>query len=339
MAHRASMSEKCNNNNNLDKSLHYPRSTQQNLFPFPGFTINNKTDIKDCTPIPKIPCKSVQNCTNSANSTEERSNSATTKTPPVEPSVSPEIQSSLFRSVLVSGGAPSTCYGAGHVISGVIDRRKCKARGILSAGHSKRGQDIFRKSSPTLIPCPTEASVSWHSSPKELSLIATHDTAHHTPQEERVLSLDFNGECEYSPFSDILSSGNVMQTPNSDSSLEGVKLKSQFESELDKVTDVEGNLSPWDPPRLSSEFEDLSPSSENVSESQMRISWRDELMSGSFDKDELDCCRFLSDEEIDADGLLKSPNGNNKETSVPTKLNPCVESICDDGGLTASFEV
>ncbi|KAI3518809.1 hypothetical protein L1887_07623 [Cichorium endivia] len=369
MAQPTSRSETCNNKNNLDGSQHNPHCNQDNHFPFPGFTINNKVDLEDYTPIAKIHCESTLKCPNSFNSTEENSSSTTTKTPPVEPSISPEIQSSLYRSIHVSGAVPSTCYGAGHVISGITDRRKCKARGILSAGLSKRGQDIFRKSSPSLIPFPTEASISWHLSPdyvdKHDNVVGKDDyskglssispSVQHTPQEERVLSLDFNGEC--SPFSaDFLSSGNVMQTPNSDSSIEGFQLKYQFESELDKVTNVleheslspRENSSPWDPPRLSSEFEDLSPLSENVSESQMRISWRDELISGTFDKDDLDCCRLLSDEENE---LLKSPkflesevkaDEHEKETSFPTRIKICEESnqsICtDDGGLTTSAD-
>ncbi|XP_023768972.1 uncharacterized protein LOC111917524 [Lactuca sativa] len=358
-------------------------NNQTDLFPFPGFTINNKTDVEDHTPLTKIPYASAMKHPDSA---KESSSSATTKTPPVEPSVSPEIQSSLYRSVHVSGAAPSTCYAAGHVISGVTDRRKCKARGILSAGRSKPPEhDIFEKTSPSLmIPFPTEASISWHLSPiyvdnndnddddddvgkgnysKGLSSISPCDTVHDTPQEERILSLDFNGEC--SPFSaEFLSSGNVMQTPNSDSSFEGVQLKYKFEAELDQVKEKDvleherltpkGNLSPWDPPRLSSEFSDLSPlsnpanisheswiSNSTLSESQMRVSWRDEV---TFNKDDLDCCRLLSDEEIDENGLLKSPkffehHGKEKESLFPTRINPCEESICThDGGLTISVD-
>ncbi|CAH1419936.1 unnamed protein product [Lactuca virosa] len=299
------------------------------------------------TPLTKIQYASAMKHHDSAKSTQESSSSATTKTPPVEPSVSPEIQSSLYRSVHVSGAAPSTCYAAGHVISGVTDRRKCKARGILSAGRSKPPEhDIFEKTSPSLmIPFPTEASISWHLSPiyvdnndndddddddddddgkgdysKGLSSVSLHDT----PQEERILSLDFNGEC--SPFSaEFLSSGNVMQTPNSDSSFEGVQLKYKFESELDQVKEKDVL-----------EHERLTPK-----ESQMRISWRDEV---TFDKDDLDCCRLLSDEEIDENGLLKSPkffehHGKEKESLFPTRINPCEESVCtDDGGLTISVD-
>jgi hypothetical protein len=38
---------------------------------------------------------------------------------------------------------------------------------------------------------------------------------------------------------------------------------------------------------------------ENVSQSQMRISWREGLVSRMFEMDEFDCCRYLSDEEDD----------------------------------------
>ncbi|KAI3747216.1 hypothetical protein L6452_09667 [Arctium lappa] len=453
MAQSTSGSDRCSDN--LDGSQHALTCDQGDLVPFPGFIVNNKNDVEDYTPITKIPCGSVLNCVNSAKSTEESSSTATTKTPPIEPSVSPEIQSSLCRSVLVSGAAPSTCYGAGHVISGVTDKRKCKARGILTVGcrnplERDIPEDIFRKSRPSMIPFPAEASISWHLSPSyvnddgdagkanypkglhqsskmvESAIIPSHSSPSGSPsctlnpkfqgllepisnkvvnkssptsprdppsrgtvisQEERTLSFNFNSEC--SPFSACsLSSGNVMQTPNSDSSLErhgslswlkeGTQLNHQFKSELDQVTDVfqheslslEDDTSPWDPPSLSLELADLPSPSDltnlnhlrensdshaswvsnstlgNVSESQMRISWRDGLISGTFDKDDLDCCRLLSDEEMDADELLKShrfpehkvrADGNDKETSFHIQLNPCAESIgTDDGGLIAS---
>ncbi|XP_024960904.1 uncharacterized protein LOC112501491 [Cynara cardunculus var. scolymus] len=448
MAQSASGCERCNDNPDVQHEL---ICNQGDLFPFPGFIVNNKNDVEDYTPITKIPCGSVLTCVNSAKSTEESSSTATTKTPPIEPSVSPEIQSSLCRSVLVSGATPSTCYGAGHVISGVIDKRKCKARGILSVGrrnplerdipednidcisYGKRGKGIFGKSRPSMIPFPAEATISWHLSPssagktnypkglrqsskivesaiipscssprvppscthnpkfqcllepisnkvvKKPSATSPCDTPHHgavISQEEITSSFNFNAE--WSPFSACsLSSGNVMQTPNSDSSLErrgslcwlkeGIQLNHKFKSDLDQVTDVfqheslslEDDASPWDPP--SSDLTNLNhlrensdshaswvsnSTSGNVSESQMHISWRDGLISDAFDKDDLDCCRLLSDEEMDADELLKShmlfehkvqADGNDKETSLPIQLNPCAESICtDDSRLIAS---
>lgn len=387
MAQPASGSENCNNDN-LNVSQNELHGKQVDIFP--GFIINNKSDFEDHTPITKIQSEPVLNSHNSAKCSEEISSTATTKTPPAEPSLSPEIQSNLCRSVLVSGAAPSTCYGAGHLVSGVTDRRKCKARGILSVG--KTGHAIVTKSRPSLVPFPpVEASVSWNLSPSNVDehvedgVVATINRKPFISLEERLSSFDFN-EC--SPFSaDSLSSENMMQTPNSGSSLErhaslswlkeGIQPKHQFESELDQVTDVlqhenlspYDNSSPWDPPRLSMELTDpSSPSdltnlirlkdnsgineswisnstSENMSVSEMRVSWKDGVISSICDKEDLDCCRLLSDEETDADEVLKSTNFIDHEVTVngklnemsPVRVNPCAESICTDGReLTAS---
>ncbi|KAI3794768.1 hypothetical protein L1987_37406 [Smallanthus sonchifolius] len=387
MAQPASGSENCNsNNNNLNGSRDEIHDNQDEFVLFPGFTINNKNDFEDHTPITKIPCGPVLNCTNSAKSNAESSSTATTKTPPAEPSVSPEIQSNLCHSVLVSGAEPSTCYAVGHVLSGVTDRRKCKARGILSVG--KTGQKMVTKSRPSMIPFPpVEASVSWHLSPSHVDedvddvVIATINHEPVISLEERLSSFDFN-EC--SPFSaGSLGSENIMQTPNSDSSLErhaslswlkeGIQPKHQFESELDQVTDVQhesfspyDNSSPWDPPRLSFELTDSSSPSDltnlnhlrensgiheswisnstsetaSMSVSEIRVSWKDELISSICDKDDLDSCRLFSDEEIDADEVLKSASFIDHEVRVdekvkempPVRVNPCAESICTDGG-------
>ncbi|KAI7737004.1 hypothetical protein M8C21_005417, partial [Ambrosia artemisiifolia] len=390
MAQPASGSTNCNNNR--DGSCNELHGNQGELVVFPGFIIDNKNMVEDHTPSTKIPCGSVFNCTSSAKSNGESSNTATTKTPPAEPSVSPEIQSNLCRSVLVSGAAPSACYGAGHVVSGVTDKRKCKARGILSVG--KTGQGMVTKSRHSLIPFPPiEASVSWRLSPSNVDKDVDDGvvaTANHEPAislEEIPLSFDFN-EC--SPFSaDSLGSENIMQTPNSDSSLErhassswlkeGIQPKYQFQSKLDQVIDVPqheslspyDNSSPWDPPRLSFELADSSPrsdhtklnhlrensgihesrisnsTSDNVSVSEMRVSWRDGLITSISDKEELDCCRLLSDEENDADDVLKSYKLLDDEVRVdvkakdtsPVQVNPCAESICTDGGgLIASAD-
>nr|GEZ48685.1 hypothetical protein [Tanacetum cinerariifolium] len=328
--------------NKLDESRHKLQGKHGVTYPFPGFIVNNTNNVEEHTPITKITCGSALSSANSAKSSAESSSTATTKTPPVEPSVSPEIQSSLYRSVHVSGAAPSTCYGAGHVISGLTDKRKCKARGILSVGpknsldipeddilcdsNGKNGQDVFTKSRPSVIPFPVEALISWHLSPsyvnddadEEKSVLREGDsssevhqfckiaeyspcgspcgvfrtpevqglvesssdteekkfssTSGDAPQDTPVISLEerissFDFDRESSPFSaDSLSSGNIMQTPNSDSSLEkdasfswlkeGVQPKHQFESELDHVTDAlqheslspNGNSSPWEPP-------------------------------------------------------------------------------------------
>ncbi|KAL7250789.1 hypothetical protein ACSBR1_012741 [Camellia fascicularis] len=99
----------------------------------------------------------------------------TTTTPPVEASVSPEIQ--CGSSLLVSSATPA-CYGAGHIISGVTDRRKCRARGLLTVGKNDSNfgkSNIFNnadddieipsKSRMSLAPLPVEASMHWLLSP------------------------------------------------------------------------------------------------------------------------------------------------------------------------------
>ncbi|KAK1410954.1 hypothetical protein QVD17_37497 [Tagetes erecta] len=365
MVQPASGSENCNNRN-LNVSQNELRGKQGDMFP--GFIINNKSDFEDHTPVTKIQIGTVLNCQNSAKSNEESSSTATAKTPPAEPSLSPEIQSNLCRSVLASGAAPSTCYGAGHLVSGVTDKRKCKARGILSVG--KTAHATVTKCRPSLVPFPpVEASVCWNLSPSYVDEhVINHE--HVISLEERLSSFDFN-EC--SPFSaDSLRSENMMQTPNSGSSFErhaslswlkeGIQPKHQFESELDQVTDApqheslspyDNSSSPWDPPRLSLELTDSpSPSDltnlihlkdnsgvneswisnstlENMSVSEMRVSWKDAVITSICDKEDLDCCRLLSDEEIDADEVLIKMS--------PVRVNPCAESICTDGGeLTAS---
>lgn len=101
----------------------------------------------------------------------------------------------------------------------------------------------------------------------------------------------------------------------------------------------------------------------------MRISWREGLASQIFEIDDLDCCRFMSDEENDAEGNskyllkicqesqgehndrlstggLRSPEFLDHEPDIgskgkgklsSSKANSCAESICTDGGgLVAS---
>ncbi|OMO88343.1 Cupredoxin [Corchorus olitorius] len=184
-----------------------------------------------------------------------------------------------------------------------------------------------------------------------------------------------------SPFStDTLGSENVMQTPNSDSSLERlVELscssakdcnRHQFHSEiLSLAADLQtATLSPkshvsvWDTTNSSFQFDRLStPSSsvdlspfqkisydqflwtsdstfENVSQLQMMISWRDGLVSRTFDMDEFDRCRCLSDEEEDCNVNSSDPCKSSQsleinvdEGNVPTVANACESSEILDG--------
>ncbi|KAG6418421.1 hypothetical protein SASPL_120625 [Salvia splendens] len=108
----------------------------------------------------------------SGSSTANGGNGSATsvKTPPVEISVSPEIQSNMM--VLKSAATP-VCYGTGHLLSGVTDKRKCQRRGSLRGGCDK--VNLFNEvndenvvgdlQDPLMIPLPSEASVRWLLSP------------------------------------------------------------------------------------------------------------------------------------------------------------------------------
>ncbi|KAE9619194.1 hypothetical protein Lalb_Chr02g0150561 [Lupinus albus] len=110
---------------------------------------------------------------------EENLNTSISRTPPIHSSVSPEIQGG---SSLVSTTTPA-CYGAGYVVSGVTDKRKCRPRGILTVEDKYSGFDKMDASSfddddekkttgvnnhvsPSLLPSPSEALVLWLSSPR-----------------------------------------------------------------------------------------------------------------------------------------------------------------------------
>ncbi|KAL9342826.1 hypothetical protein Peur_063257 [Populus x canadensis] len=365
---------------------------------------------------------------------ESNSTSSNTKTPPVQPSVSPEIQcGSSMKLMTVETITPATCYGAGHVVSGVTDKRKCRPRGILAGGEAKalgsfdsdddieQANDVglIENSDVSMLPLPIDASMHWLLSPcdekdegqkensrnrsrrfRRLEERAIHNSptspssgyggfspelcntsatrgisavsagrrsasllspsALPVPQFQGFLGTPLcdnfpvssleeeteNRHCtdgENSPFSiGSLGSGNIIQTPQSDTScdrrvgasgtqVDGKRKKCNFDSDLNSVTEQlqMTSLSPmshasvWDPTNSSFRFDSLTmPSNsvdlskfhkiledrnswfsnstiENVSQSQMRISWREGLVSRMFEMDEFDCCRYLSDEEDD----------------------------------------
>ncbi|WJX18770.1 hypothetical protein P8452_08538 [Trifolium repens] len=113
---------------------------------------------------------------------EDNFNRSNSKTPPIHNSLSPEIQSG---SSLITT-TPPACYGAGYIVSGVTDKRKCRPRGILTveenySGSAKMDADfiddddddekktkdvVVKEDSPSLLPLPTEALVHWISSPR-----------------------------------------------------------------------------------------------------------------------------------------------------------------------------
>ncbi|KAK3232078.1 hypothetical protein Dsin_003959 [Dipteronia sinensis] len=241
------------------------------------------------------------------------------KTPPIQASVSPEIQTQCGGSALASKTTTPACYAAGYIVSGVTDKRKCRSRGILTVGDNNL-LDF------DMVPLPAEASIHWLlSSPcnSENGLCRRRGEA----------DSDIDGEI--SPFTvDPLGSGNVIQTPQSDSStdrfvgLSWLKTasgqKHRLDSELDLVTESfqmmslssKGyeSISSFQPPSNSvdhSQFQKIlddraswmsTSTLDNLSQSQMRISWREGLVSQMFEMDEFDSCRYLSDEEEDANG-------------------------------------
>ncbi|XP_042036975.1 uncharacterized protein LOC121783007 isoform X2 [Salvia splendens] len=87
-------------------------------------------------------------------------------TPPVEVSVSPQIQLKMFVS---KSSATPVCYGAGHLLSGVTDKRKCRRRGSLRGGCEKANlfddENVVDDLQDSSIPLPSEASVRWLLSP------------------------------------------------------------------------------------------------------------------------------------------------------------------------------
>ncbi|XVF40922.1 hypothetical protein PTKIN_Ptkin01aG0239700 [Pterospermum kingtungense] len=112
---------------------------------------------------------------------DDKSNtsSSNSKTPPIQASFSPEIQSTTTTTTETT----PACYGAGHLISGVTDKRKCRARGLLAValpgtadnnmssndsnniGPEDAATAFGNKSSVSMFPLPAEASMHWLLSP------------------------------------------------------------------------------------------------------------------------------------------------------------------------------
>ncbi|XP_075487646.1 uncharacterized protein LOC142526885 [Primulina tabacum] len=309
----------------------------------------------------------------------------TVKTPPVEASVSPDIQCpSDLKNIVSQSTELPVCYGAGHLLSGVTDKRKCRRRGSLR-GCEKLNlfQGEWNEANylhDSLIPPLAEGSVTWHddqgnysrisldqstirndnasaaldlsSSPSALCGNATDSVwddvmscsvsvsignlvnvkktgiVTHSPAQFLEFSGPWNNEVDESLlaaspissscgkaiteddsefFMNSLSSGNVIQTPNSGSGSElcvgrsnvEVDQRNFFQSKNDSISKV-----------ISQENVDFDSSwisdstIENLALSRTRISWRDEIYgSRDLEVDEFDCCRVSSDEEIDGDQI------------------------------------
>ncbi|KAL0392415.1 UNVERIFIED_CONTAM: hypothetical protein Sradi_2464300 [Sesamum radiatum] len=103
----------------------------------------------------------------------DRNSANAVKTPPVEASLSPEIQChSRSKLLVLKSAATPVCYGAGHLISGVTDKRKCRRRGSLKGGcekinlfGEKSKEEVVNDLQDSPVPLLAEASVRWLLSP------------------------------------------------------------------------------------------------------------------------------------------------------------------------------
>ncbi|XP_010313992.1 uncharacterized protein [Solanum lycopersicum] len=145
----------------------------------------NLTSFENCTPLGKLSSGSGIDCAtldHTCNVENSNTTSNTTKTPPIEASVSPEIQCGLSTGLF---SAATPCYAAGHVLSGVTDKRKCRPRGVLTIGNlidssdcekascsedrkcegAGRNEVLNKSRRDSLIPLPALASMHWLLSP------------------------------------------------------------------------------------------------------------------------------------------------------------------------------
>ncbi|XP_026432350.1 uncharacterized protein LOC113329725 [Papaver somniferum] len=142
----------------------------QNLFNFSKLGLDETINV---TPLNKF--QSVLDMEIEKNSVEKTlERTPVTITPPIQASVSPELQHGA--SSMVGGSTTGSCYAAGHVLSGVPDKRKCRPRGILTVGE-ELGFESFQLSSDdnvsssgkgrrvSLVPTPSGVSMRWLLSP------------------------------------------------------------------------------------------------------------------------------------------------------------------------------
>ncbi|KAH6768262.1 hypothetical protein C2S51_013598 [Perilla frutescens var. frutescens] len=393
-----------------------------------AFELNRVSDgsdsncAKKCTPMSGNGSHSLSFCdhefTIEEDSVFDRANAIAAtdvKTPPVEASLSPEIQchSQSKMLVLKSVGTP-VCYGAGHLVSGVSDKRKYRRRGSLRGGPEKavpfldarrdenenENENVSVDLQESSIPLLAEASVRWHLSPCDLGRedlrigldqgrmmvgdddsdtldllyspsilcgntsnflcakssysgsgnvgnVSVKRSSNNVSMDECLLATSPNatyncngissteGRRDSAILSDVsLNSGNIIQTPDSNSSSDACLRRSRLElhlsnsvwTELDSITGTldrvklspRSEVSMWDAPPISHDPTQLqenvdcvsswvsdATTIDNLTLSQMRISWCEGLASKIVGTDEFDSCCRLSDEEIDGDEHLK----------------------------------
>ncbi|XP_057521592.1 uncharacterized protein LOC130801693 [Amaranthus tricolor] len=345
----------------------------------------------------KKTCKMVENNPKSADTSSP--------IPPIQASVSPDIQGG---STSVVKATPTTCYAAGHVLSGVSDKRKCRPRGLLTIGDndlfgscktrvfSSKDENfigILKRSRVSLVPSLEEASMHWILYPCDEKSTDIDDNKEDTNgvklnSHDIVMpsksfnspssSLGFSSDCDATSVShgsesmssefrahlwpsfehfvrcpspalvyvhdyesettlgleDSVGSGNVIQTPQSNSSSEDIGLsrlsidelsRPWFECELNSVAEAltrvslspECELPMLDSPKTSFEFKPLIKPDNSIDFASFRKAIDDQISYGVpeplfhnspesevqiswRDMDDLDCCRCFSDEEDNA---------------------------------------
>ncbi|XVE90772.1 hypothetical protein DITRI_Ditri20bG0103800 [Diplodiscus trichospermus] len=198
---------------------------------------------------------------------KSNTSSSNTKTPPIQASFSPEIQSTATTAITPA------CYGAGHLISRVTDRRKCRTRGVLAVAlpgpvdnnmssitnnvdHEDYAPGLNNKSSVSMLPLPTEASMHWLSSPSHedneddkensapLNCLLEHKTlaSPSSPLSDIGLSFDW---CNFSNnTSDATNSSNAKNRRSMNNMLHSPQVP-QFQVRLDSLCDYSlGSSSP-----------------------------------------------------------------------------------------------
>ncbi|CAO2838313.1 unnamed protein product [Amaranthus hypochondriacus] len=345
-------------------------------------------------------CKMVEN--------DPKSADTSSSIPPIQASVSPEIQGG---STSVVKATPTTCYAAGHVLSGVSDKRKCRPRGLLTIGDNdlfgscktrvfstckdENFIGILNKSRVSLVPSLEEASMHWILSPCDEKSIDLDDNKEDTngvklnshdfvmpckksfnspsssfgfSSDNDATSVSHGSESMSSEFrahlwpsfehfvrspspaslvyvhdhesettlglEDSVGSGNVIQTPQSNSSSEDIGFshlsidelsRPWFECELNSVAEAlrrvslspECELPMLDSSKTSFEFKPLIKPDNSIDFASFRKAIDDQISYGVpeplfhnstesevqiswRDMDDLDCCRCFSDEEDNA---------------------------------------
>ncbi|CAA0818433.1 Aldehyde dehydrogenase family 2 member C4 [Striga hermonthica] len=286
----------------------------QNNGPTSGNMTNNPSCDEKRSPVAKSINFSTVMVNFSSNEVDKENDSScctAVKTPPVEASLSPEIQTQSRSKIPVSKMEAKTpiFYGAGHLVSGVNDKRKCRRRGSLKGFEET---NFFHENGYISIPLPAEASVRWVLSPCDEERVDFDRGWSEKASDSVCADIGSDNEANsighYSALSICsLSGGNIIQTPNSDSS--SGKHGGLVRSEMDAATkSLNGVRMPmWEPAILRESAVNSVSSSwvsstalDNLALSRMKISWRDGLADKILENDEFDdCCCLLSDEEAD----------------------------------------